>query len=207
VDVTGESAGGLVLLLFAVGTALALFGVGLVQAATVSALVEIDEGRPVTAVGAYRLALGRVRPLLGALGIAVAVWVVLSSTGILLVIAIWLVLRWSLLVPVVELEGRNAVGSLRRSADLVRGRWIRVASLVGVGTALALVAGPLAGALLIVLSDLPFSLLNVVAGIVYTLAVPFVALATAYVYLDARVREELAPEHGPEELPAEIALF
>jgi len=49
-------------------------------------------------------------------------------------------------------------------------------------------------------------LLNIVAGVVYALAMPFVALATTYVYVDARVREELALEPGPHGLPAEIEL-
>ena len=33
---------------------------------------------------------------------------------------------------------------------------------------------------------------------------PFVALTTAYVYFDTRVRDELAAEAEPDELPAEI---
>jgi len=35
---------------------------------------------------------------------------------------------------------------------------------------------------------------------------PFVALTTAYLYFDARTRDELAPEQDPDELPAEIEL-
>ena len=95
---------------------------------------------------------------------------------------------------------------LRRSIALVRGRWLRVASIVGVGAVLAIAAGPLLGTLLIFLTDAPLALLNVVAGVVYALAMPFVAVTTAYVYFDARVREELAPERPPRELPAEIEL-
>ena len=85
---------------------------------------------------------------------------------------------------------------------------IRVASLVGIGTALALLAGPLLGALLILLTDAPPALLNVVAGVVYALAMPFVALTTAYVYFDRRTRLELEPERESHqsELPAEIQL-
>jgi hypothetical protein len=41
---------------------------------------------------------------------------------------------------------------------------------------------------------------------VYALALPFVALTTAYVYFDARVRLELEPVDHPDELPAEIEL-
>ena len=98
--------------------------------------------------------------------------------------------------------------TLRRSSSLVRGHWLRVASLVGVGTALALLAGPFLGALLILVTDAPPALLNVIAGVVYALAMPFVALTTAYVYFDRRTRLELEPEREshPSELPAEIRL-
>ena len=64
----------------------------------------------------------------------------------------------------------------------------------------------LAGALLIILTQLPLALLNVVAGIVYAIALPYMALTTSYVYLDARVRDELATEPALEELPAEVSL-
>ena len=67
-------------------------------------------------------------------------------------------------------------------------------SLVGLSAAIALVAGPLLGALLIFVTDAPLALLNIVAGVVYALALPFVALVTAYVYFDARTRDELEPD-------------
>jgi hypothetical protein len=206
IDTTGESAGALVLLVVMVGTTFTLLAFALVQAATTCALVEIDGGRRVGPVEAYGIALRRIRPLVGGLAITVAVGVALAATAVLVPVAIWLAVRWILLAQVVEVEARSAVGGLRRSAALVRGRWLRVASLVGVGAALALAAGPLLGALLIVFTNVPFALLNVVAGVVYALAMPFVALTTAYVYFDARVRMEHAPEPAPEVLPAEIEL-
>ena len=203
---SGEGAGALALLVVIVGTTLALLAFGLVQAATACALVEVDAGREVGPVDAYRLAFQRFRPLLRGLLIAVAVWVALSATGLLLPIALWFVVRWALLAQVVELEGSGGLPALRRSAALVRGRWLRVASLVGVGLVLALALGPLVGALLILFTDAPLALLNVVAGIVYALAMPFVAITTTYVYFDARVRAELEPEEAPADLPAEIEL-
>ena len=189
-----------------IGTTFALLGLGLVQAATACALVEIDAGRPVGALKAYRLALRRLRPLLGAIAIFVAVWIVLTATVFLIPIAIWLAIRWALVAPVVELEDRRPFRSLRRSAELVRGRWIRVGSLVGVSAAVALLMGPLLGAILIVLTDTPLAFLNIVAGIVYALAMPFVGLVTAYVYFDSRARLELEHVERPSELPAEIQL-
>ena len=206
VDTTGQSAGALVIVVVTLGTFLALLGFALVQAATACALVELDAGRPVGALQAYRLALKRWRPLTGGLAAAVAVCVALSTTAFLLPVAIWLAVRWALLAQAVELEGCSALGSLRRSGALVHRRWLQVASLVGVGTALALVAGPFLGALLIIVTDAPLPLLNVVAGLVYALAMPFVALVTAYVYFDARTRVELPGEREPAILPAEIEL-
>jgi hypothetical protein len=206
VDTTGEAAGALALLVLAIGTTLALLGLALVMAATACALVRIDEGRSIGPVDAYRDALSNIRPLLRALGLAVATWVLLTATGILVPVAIWLAGRWCLLAHVVELENRSGREALSRSAELVHGRWLRVTSLVVVGAALALVTGPLLGALLIILTSAPLALLNVVAGIVFALAMPFVALTASYVYLDARVREELEPDLRPDELPAEISL-
>jgi hypothetical protein len=71
---------------------------------------------------------------------------------------------------------------------------------------LALAIGPLIGALLIILTQAPFVLLNIVAGIVYALAMPFVAITTTYLYFDARVRSVLEPRKTHADLPAEIEL-
>lgn len=204
IDTTGESAGALVLLVVAIGTTITLLGLGLVQAATACALVRIDEGSRIGPLDACRLALRRFRPLVGGLAVAVAVWVALTAIPFLIPVAVWLAIRWSLLAQVVELEDRTGLESLGRSAVLVRRRWI--ASLVGVSAALALAAGPVLGALLIILTDAPFPLLNIVAGVVYAAAMPFVALTTSYVYFDARTRLALEPVDEPDELPAEIEL-
>ncbi len=205
-SVTGDLAGSLAYAAVVVGTTLTLLGFGLVQAATACALVELDAGRSVRALGAYRLALRRIRPLLGSIAIFVAVLVVLTTSVFLIPIALWLAVRWSLLAPVVELEDRRAYEALRRSGELVRGRWLRVGSLVGLGGLIALAAGPLIGALLIFVSNSSLTLLNLVAGIVYAVALPFVAIVTAYVYFDARTRLELEPRDVRAELPAEISV-
>lgn len=88
----------------------------------------------------------------------------------------------------------------------MRKRWLKVSSLIVAGGALVLVAGPLIGVLLILVTDTPFWLVNVIAGVVYAVAMPFVALTTAYVYFDARTRGELEPASELSELPAEIQL-
>jgi hypothetical protein len=202
---TGQGAGAFAFFALVIGATLTLLGLGLVQAATACALVEIDASRPIGPVAAYRISLQRFRPLLRSIALFVLVWVMLTTTVFLIPVAIWLAVRWCLLAPAVELEDRNGLSALRRSGSLVRGRWIRTGSLVGVSAGIALATGPLLGVLLIFLTSMPFGLLNIVAGVVYALALPFVALVTAYVYFDARTRSELEPVQ-PSQLPAEIEL-
>jgi hypothetical protein len=206
VETEGEAAGVFVLLVVAIGTALTLLGLGIVQAATVRALVEIDNGRPVGPIRAYRMAVPMLLPILAPIVIAVVVVSFLTTFVFLIPVAVWLAGRWALVVPVVTLEDLGPIAALRRSSALVHGDWLKVVSLTLVSAAVALVAGPLIGTALIVLTNLPLGLLNIVAGLVYTLAMPFVALTTAYVYLDTRVGDSLRPERTPAELPAQIEL-
>ena len=203
----GHGSGGLVAFLaLALGTTLTLLGLGLVLAATARALLEIDAGSRVGPLRAYRLSLLRAPRLFGALLIAVVVVSLLASSLYLLPIAVWLAGRWALVVPVVELEDVRALAALRRSRLLVRRHWLKVASLVVFGGGLVLLLGPLVGALLILVTSAPFWLVNVVAGVIYALAMPFVALTTAYLYFDCRVRDELGAEEVGDRLPAEIGL-
>jgi predicted membrane metal-binding protein len=130
----------------------------------------------------------------------------LASSIFLVPIAVWLAGRWALIAPATELERVSGLAALRRSGRLVRKRWLKVTTLIVVGGALALVIGPLIGVLLILLTNAPFWLVNVIAGIVYGITMPFVALATAYVYFDARVRSELADEREAAVLPEEVGL-
>ena len=204
-EVSGERGGLLVAFVIALGTALTLLGLGIVQAVTAKALVEIDEGRRVMPWHAFRLALDSVRPLLGALLIASVLLAALFSTVFLLPVGIVLAVRWALIAPVVVLEDASATSALRRSGRLVRHEWFKVGSLAVLGAALALIAGPLVGAVLIVVTEIPLGWLNLIAGVVYGIALPFVAITTTYLYFDVRVRDEVA-EEASGTLPAEIVV-
>ena len=67
-----------------------------------------------------------------------------------------------------------------------------------------LILGPIVGVVLIIGTSAPFWLVNVIAGAIYALAMPFVALTTVYVYFDCRVRDELGSREAGDRLPAEI---
>jgi hypothetical protein len=204
VQTGGESHGLLAYVVLVISTTLTLLGVGVVQAATARALVEIDAGRDVGPVRAYALALDSVRPLFRALLVAAVVVSLLTSSVFLIPVAVWLAGRWALIAPVIELEDVSAVDGLGRSSRLVRGHWLKVATLIVAGAGLVLVIGPLIGVLLLFVSSAPFWLVNIVAGFVYAVAMPFVALTTAYVYFDARARGVV--EREPSELPAKFDL-
>ena len=57
----------------------------------------------------------------------------------------------------------------------------------------------------ILATDAPLAAANLVAGVVYALTLPFVALTTVYVYADVRVRG-VEEDEAPDVLPAELAL-
>ena len=88
----------------------------------------------------------------------------------------------------------------------MRGRWIRVASLVGLGALSRWRRARSSARSSSSSRTSPLALLNLVAGLVYAIALPFVALVTAYVYFDARTRLELEPVDTRDELPAEITV-
>jgi hypothetical protein len=202
---SGSGGRGLIaFVVIAIGTALTLLGLGLVQAATSRALVELDRGRPIGPLQAYWLARDSIRPLLGALIFAALVVSFLASSIYLLPIAVWLAGRWALIAPSIELEHLSAFAGLQRSTRLVRGAWFKVTSLIVVGGALAFVIGPLVGVALILTTGAPFWLVNLVAGVIYALTMPLVAIATVYLYFDRRVVYELGGKVERAELPAEI---
>ena len=203
----GEGGGIAVYVAVVVGTALSLAVLGLVQAATARVLVEIDQGRQVSVRRAYRLALESLRPLLGAV----------LRRGVRRLVARHHdrpradrdLARSPVGAGCAGRRARNAasaLAALSRSGSLVRLGWFKVGSLVVVGAAMALLAGPLLGSLLILLTTAPLVVLNIVSGIVYAVVLPFVALATVYVYFDMRVRDELAEEAASDTLPAEISV-
>ncbi len=188
---TGEQNGALALLALGLGSVLTLFAFSIVVATVARTMVELDAGRPVTPLSAYRGVTDSIRPLLGALAIAVVVQVALSFTIVGIPLGIFLLVRWSLLGAVVEVESHGVRGVLRRSASLVRGHWPKTFLLVvGVSTA-AILVGPFVGALVLLVSGAAFNLVNLLAALIYVLVMPFAAIATGYTYFDLRARREV----------------
>ncbi len=177
------------------------------QAATMFAARAIDEGRPIGPLRAYAGALRRAVPLLLTLAGLGVVLFLLAVTLVLLPVAVVALVLSLLITPVVLFEGISGWRGVRRSAHLVRRNWLKVVVLVALTNALVLAIGPVLGTTLILGTSLPFSVSNAVAGIVYALFIPLVALNTVYVYADIVVRDELEPRQDKDvQMPAEVSL-
>jgi MFS family permease len=197
--------------------------------AATCAISDVYLNRPMTIRGAYGKLKGRVGSLIGlffALGTLAfflfvgavmlvtvlagamtllgpapgAVAAILGSLGVI-VVAVWVLLRFALAVPVVVLERTGVFESLHRSSLLTRGLRGKVFVAMVLVTLLAynaliLIQGPFAAAVLwftFKVGATPFWLAaaNAIAGTAGSvLSGPFVVLVLALFYYDARVRKE-----------------
>jgi hypothetical protein len=189
-------------LVIALGVILVVFGLAVVQSAIAVAMVELDEGREVTALGAYRKALPWMGSLLSAVVLMAVALALVSFTALGALLVAYLVVRWSLLAQVHVLEHTSGFAALRRSARLVRGDWWRVALLVLFVTLIALLVGPLCGTLLLFATHASFDFINLIASVIDAIVLPYAAIATTYMYFDLRVAKQ-AEAPAESVLPAE----
>jgi hypothetical protein len=127
---------------------------------------------------------------------------------------IFLTVAWIAAIPVVMFEGSSAFGSLRRSSELVKGRWwatfgallLAIVGIVGISILLGLLLGGIA-------SSSSVSLILVIGGISRIIAAlltyPIIAAVSAVIYIDLRVRKEHVSPHdliGAGEAPESFGL-
>jgi hypothetical protein len=206
---TGGSSGtsGTVALLLV--SLLGLFGQLLSHGATFKMLLDSYLGRTTDVGQSFAFASHRLLSLLW-LGVLVTV---LVAIGFILIIlpGIWLIVSFSVAVPVLMLEGERGWAALRRSMDLVKGRWWatfgRLIAVLLMYIVALIVIGIIAGALERGLSVTNVTLFVVISAILQTaiviLLTPFIAAAITVIYIDLRVRKEaldielLASRFGP----------
>lgn len=189
-------------LVLGLGLVVTLLGFGIVQAATARLVLDVAAERDGTARAAYRSVLPDLKVLLTALVVAVAAGVVLNLSLVLVPVALFLIVRWSLMSVVVGVESRPAPGPLRRSAEMVRGSWWRTAAMVVIVAGAGLMTGPVVGALALVATGAAFDLVNLIAAVVYVAVLPLVAITLTYLYFDLQAR---AGRTGDDELPEPAA--
>lgn len=190
------------------GVALGVFGAvlaGLIsflatfwtEAALVEAVQDIRDGRADLTIGeTFR----RVGPRLGAV-IGASILAALGITlGFVLLIVPGLILLtlWSLVVPVIVLEGTPAMQAFGRSRDLVRGHGMRVFGVIVLGLLVLLAATIVVAIVLAPIgnSGVRQALSNLVSGV---LTAPFYALVATVLYFRLRAA------HGDDTTPAVAA--
>jgi hypothetical protein len=158
-----------------------------VQGALITAVADIRDGRVDLSVGET---FQRVRPRLGSIIVGGILLALAISIGLLLLIVPGLLALtwWSMVIPVIVLEGRSAGDSFGRSRDLVRGyAWgvfgiiiLTFLILIAFSIVLSLILSPVADWLQSFVSD-------VITG---TVATPFAIAAWSILYFRLRDAKE-----------------
>jgi hypothetical protein len=149
-------------------------------------LIEMESDRPRSApTRVVRGALGLVPSLLAASVLAVSL--PLGATGLLVIPGLWLATRWSLFAPAIAKERLRPLDAIRRSNQLVRGRFWAVFVTVTMSLliehavihATALEAGPLLGSTAIALAVTAVAVAAVSAPAAVTISLVYDRLAAS----------------------------
>lgn len=179
-----------------IGAVIGIIGYFWVQGALVELVRDVRDGRADRTIGETYKA---VQPRLAALIVAGILAGIGILVGLILVVVpgLYLLTIWSMIVPVIVIEGRSAGESFARSREIVRGNGWSVFGLVIVTFLLVAIAGAI---IQLIFSPLP-DFLDVWLGslVAHSLTVPFAAaaLTTAYFRLTAGESVAAAPVTTP----------
>ncbi|WP_371402849.1 hypothetical protein OHA10_33785 [Kribbella sp. NBC_00662] len=165
-------------------------------AVVTSTLDRLDRGEPVTAVLTWRDVRAHARPLAA---VAVRYFVVIAVLTIIVAtipLAIYYAASRAFAIPAVMAEQVSSSAAFRRSRLLVKGRWWRTAGPLAIIVGLGLSVGPIAGIILLLATDWPPTLINLVSSLLFALAMPLVAAAVVYLYFDRSVTHRESPGSG-----------
>jgi hypothetical protein len=205
--------GALILLPFSVG-------------AVYRAVTDVALGRPATIGAVLRETLARYWPLLGLIGLGLLLvigWFIAEVIGFVLLIipglavfcfAVYLAVRWSLVVAAMMAEDVGPIRGLGRSWSLVSGSWWRT---FGILLIVGILQSIISYALLILFTlfadifssgDFRAALVSVGSTLLSALVSPITTIAVVLLYFDLRVRKEgldldqLAQQTSPGPAPA-----
>jgi hypothetical protein len=174
-----------VLLLVAIEAA----ALGLAVAATAVVVSSLRLGSErLGTMSAYRRAVHHARPLAGVLLRVVGIPLFLATTIVGLPVAIWYLGRTALAVPACVVEDLDKRAAIRRSKGQVGRHFWRVSALTTVTVAVALLIGPLVGALVLLQTELAVLPANLIGVAVSAVAMPIVGITITLMFLDLRAR-------------------
>jgi hypothetical protein len=185
-------------------TAIEVVPLGLAVAATVVSAASLRIGvEHVGTMGAYERATHHARPLAGILLRVVGIPLLLATTIVGLPVAVWYLGRTALAIPASVLEDLDTRAAIRRSKQLVGRHFWRVSALTTLAVAVALLAGPLVGAVVLLRTHLPVLLANLIGVGVSAALMPLVGIMITLLFLDLRARaSRTAPDAVAAPAPA-----
>lgn len=187
---------GAVTALFAllIGDIGAAFATVLATAAVAVVLGDLAAERHLSARQAIRTTRHRLGPLAAGALTQYAVVLLLTLTVVGIPLAVYGFIRWSLFTQACMLDSRGGLDSLARSSLLVRGRWWRTFGFTVVVDVLAVLSGLVVGIALLLLTPGSLSFIDITSSLVYTLTVPFAAIALTLYYFELECApDELRP--------------
>lgn len=179
------------------GYALILLVVPFTAGANIQAAIDIATARPTSIAAVFNRVLRR---YFGIYGVVVLVFLMglLFITIVLIPLVIWILVSWSMAIPVLLLERAGPLTSLRRSRALVRGNWWRLFAIFIVTYLLAGVissgVGALVGGVAALVpglsADVRGGVLLTVLAVTSALTEPVFPIVVTLLYFDLRVRNE-----------------
>jgi hypothetical protein len=188
VDLDGKRGAITTFLALLVGDVGGVFAAAAVTGAVSATLHELDADRPVKALRAYRLAGRNARALAGATALQFTLILLLVLSVIGIPFAVYYFIRTSLFAQACVLEDHSVIGSLRASARLTRRHWWRTFGFTALIDIIAILSGPLLGVLILLLTPRSLTVINLTGSIVYTLVVPYAAIALTLYYFNLQAR-------------------
>jgi hypothetical protein len=196
-DLDGDQHAWAAFLALLLGGTLSLLAYFTVLAAVSRVLADIAEGRPASLGAAYREVGRHARSVAAVAAFLIAVVGLLVIPVVTVPLAVLFAVRYGFAVQAVMVEERGPASALRRSRELVQGRWWRVALVAGLVVGIGVATGPIVGMALLLISSASFGVINLVAAVVYVATIPYVALVLAYLFFDLSVRAESAESDQP----------
>jgi hypothetical protein len=179
------------------GYALILLVVPFTAGANIQAALDIATGRPTSIPAVLNRVLRRYFGIYGVVALA-ALMFLTFITCVLIPLTIWILVSWSVAIPVLLLEGFGPVNSLRRSRVLVRGNWWRLFAIflvtyvlsAVISSGVAALAGGISALVPGLSADLRGAVLLVVLALSSAATEPVFPIVVTLLYFDLRVRNE-----------------
>lgn len=154
---------------------------------------------------AFRMTLTRMRVLASAFGRAVVVIGLLSISIVGLPWALWFFVRWGFFAQAAILDGMSTgKAAIRRSDEIVRGRWWQTLGIGAIFAIIAAVPGPIIGLLLLIVLKMPVELVNALGSLIYVITIPFGVIGYTLLYVD--LRDHRQPALDATTVPARPAI-